>query len=102
MIFNVKKNKEYKCTKSSEKCKHLNLAWWKDFKYGGLVYSVVLLSIILLLLRPIKLGVFVFLYILITLIISILFYSCGQASMWCFMVVPFPLFLLAFDKLFMN
>lgn len=99
MINNIKNNKEYICTKPSTKCTHLNLKWWNDFKKGGLIYCIALLGVILLLLRPLKLSLFVFFYILITLIISIIFYSCGQASMWCFMVVPFPLFLLIFAKL---
>jgi hypothetical protein len=93
MIFNFNKQNEYKSLNPSTQCKHMNLKWWHDIKNSGLVYCVTLISIILLILRPFKLSIFFSLFLIITFIISFSFYSCGGASMWCWFVVPFPIFL---------
>jgi hypothetical protein len=93
MIKNLNEEKEYKALKPSPKCKHMSLQWWSDIKYSGVLYCITLIMIILLLLRPVSLSLFWSFYLIITLVISIMFYGCGQASMWCWLVVPFPIFL---------
>ncbi len=75
----------------------MSLQWCND-KNSGIVYTVVLLAIILLILRPYNLSLFITSYLIITVVISYVFYSCGDASMWCWLVVPFPIFLGIFYK----
>jgi hypothetical protein len=101
MLINLNKQKEYKSLKPSTNCKHMSLQWWNDIKNSGIIYCITLITIIFLLLRPFNLSIFMCSYLIITLVISSMFYSCGQASMWCWLVVPFPIILGIFYKQFL-
>jgi hypothetical protein len=101
MLINLNIQKEYKSLKPSPNCKHMSLQWWNDIKNSGIIYLITLITIILLLLRPFSLCIFIVSYLIITLIISSIFYSCGNASMWCWLVVPFPIILGIFYKEFL-
>jgi hypothetical protein len=92
MLLNLNRQKEYNALSPTLKCEHISLQWWDDIKNSGYLYTIVLLVIILLLLRPYNLCLFITSYLIITLVISSIFYSCGDASMWCWLVVPFPIF----------
>ena len=102
MIINLNRQKEYKSLKPSSNCKHMSLQWWSDIKYGGIIYCITLITILLLLLRPLSISIFMASYLIITLLISSIFYSCGQASMWCWLVIPFPIILGIFYKQFLT
>ncbi len=102
MLINFNKQNEYKSLNPSSKCKHMNLKWWQDIKDSGIVYCFTLITIILLILRPFNLAIFFSIFLIITFIVSLIFYSCGGASMWCWFVVPFPLFLAIFYKNFVK
>jgi hypothetical protein len=102
MIINLNKQSEYSCTKPSKKCSHLNLKWWNDIKYSGIFYCIVISLLILLLVRPLNISITMLIYIIGTLIISALVYSCGVASMWCFFVVPFPLIIALINKFILK
>lgn len=84
--------KEYTCIKKKENCSSLNLAWWEDLKTQW-VYFTTMLLITFLLSDLSPAVIFTIIYSVVTLIISNRFYSCGSASMWCWLAVPFPLFL---------
>ena len=99
MMINLNKNKEYTCVTPSKKCSHLNLNWWNDFKFGGGLYCLTLIIIILCLARPLKISIFTLVYIFIALFISEKFYSCGAPSIWCYAIVFFPIFLGIFYKM---
>ena len=101
-FLQLNKEKEYKVLKPLNNCNHMNLKWWNDIKNSGIIYCISLFSIILLLLRPINLSIFVVTFIAISLLISMKFYSCGSPSMWCWLVVPFPLFFGLFYKNFVK
>lgn len=97
MFLKLNQTSEYTCVKpSSNSCAHLNLKWWDDFKQGGMLYVFVMISILLLLYRPFKLSLFVCAYIIIALLVSMKFYSCGAPSIWCWLVVPLPIFVALF------
>ena len=102
MLINLNKQKEYKSLKPSSNCKHMSLQWWSDIKYGGIIYCITLITILLLLLRPLSISIFMASYLIITLLISSIFYSCGQSSMWCWLVIPFPIILGIFYKQFLT
>ena len=102
MLINLNRQKEYKSLKPSSNCKHMSLQWWSDIKYGGIIYCITLITILLLLLRPLSISIFMASYLIITLLISSIFYSCGQASMWCWLVIPFPIILGIFYKQFLT
>lgn len=102
MLTNLNRQEEYKSLKPSSNCKHMSLQWWGDIKNSGIIYLITLITIILLLLRPFSISIFMSCYLLVTLIISSMFYSCGQASMWCWLVVPFPIILGIFYKQFLS
>jgi hypothetical protein len=99
MMLKLNEYQNYTCVTKVDKCSHLNFQWWNDFSGGGMIYLITLISIIFLLYRPLKPAIFVSSYILLMLLISQKFYSCGQPSTWCWLVVPMPLFLLIFYKL---
>jgi hypothetical protein len=92
-----KLNKDYGCVKT-ETCFHLDYKWWDDL--NGYLYSFIVITLILLLVQPLKFGIAVSLFILLALLISIKYYNCGQASMWCLFVVIAPIFFIIFWKLF--
>lgn len=86
-------------TKPQENCHGLNLAWWNKTKTGA-VYFICLILIIMLLARPFSIAILTSFFITIALLISIFFYSCNQPSMWCFLVVAYPVVLTFFLKFF--
>lgn len=94
-------NKEYVCTTKPEHCTAFNLAWWVHGS-TDVVYFVTLILMLLLLSNYSAPIIFTFLYSVITLLYSAKFYWCGAPSMWCWFVVPFPLFLLIFQKIMMK
>ena len=85
------------CIRPSENCRHLNLHVWK-ISYSGIVYVITLLSLILLLVRPLSLSLFVTACVAATFLISQWLYGCGQASMWCWLVVFLPAVFMLFHK----
>jgi hypothetical protein len=98
MLLKFNEVPEYSQLNPSEKCSHINLKWWQDIRLASLVYTFTLFAIIFLLFSPLKLAIFVSAYILIALFISQKFYSCGQPSIWCWLVVPLPLIVALFEK----
>ena len=91
--------KEYTCIKKEEGCPSLNLAWWWNDWKTPCVYLFCILLMTFLLSDNSPSIIFFVLYSAITLLISGQFYSCGAPSMWCWLVVPFPLFLGVFTML---
>ena len=81
VLYVLNTTEEYTCLRPSQNCTHLDLYWWKNL--SGIVYCLALFSIMLLLIRPFGLALFVSGYIGITLLLSVLFYSCGAGSLWC-------------------
>jgi len=93
---------DYNCLIKNKNCSGLTYKWWTDFKYGGLLYVCTLITIILLLVKPIKLAIIIASYILISLLISMFIYSCNVASMWCLLVISFPIFLMIINKVWLK
>ena len=85
------------CTKPLTNCSHLNLHVW-EISYSGKVYVITLLSMILLLVRPLSLSLFVTVCVAAALLASRWLYGCGQASMWCWLVVFLPAVFMLFYK----
>ena len=79
------------CVKRLNACGHLDYYWWSDIPYGGFVYVLTLIALTLLLF-PTTFGVLQLAYVLATLGLSMVFYSCGTPSVWCFFQVFAPLF----------
>jgi hypothetical protein len=86
-------------TNPQDNCHGLDLAWWNKTK-TGVVYFICLILIFMLLARPLSIAIITSLFITIALFISILFYSCNQPSMWCFLVVGYPAVLIIFNNFF--
>jgi hypothetical protein len=74
-----------------EKGGHLNYFWWDKMKFGGILYTVALVLIMLLLLRPTNLSIFEVSYVLITLVISITFFKYNTPSIWCWFAAFAPI-----------
>ena len=89
VLYTLNKTDKYTCLRPSESCTHLDLYWWKNT--SGIIYTITLLSIMLLLIRPMPLAVVVSGYIGFTLLASLLFYSCGAGSMWCWFTSMAPI-----------
>jgi hypothetical protein len=97
MLLKFNSVPEYTKLNPSEKCINMNLKWWNDIPISGIIYCFTLFTLILLLL-PLKLGIITSLYIFIALFISQKFYSCGQPSIWCWLVVPMPIIIALINK----
>jgi hypothetical protein len=98
MLIKFNEVPEYTHLQPSKNCSHLNLQWWQDIPGSGMIYCVTLFALILLLFSPLKLAIFTAAYIFISLFISQKFYSCGQPSIWCWLVVPMPLIVALVEK----
>lgn len=101
MLIKFNEDDEYININRNENCSHLNLKWWED-KYSGIIYCITLALIMILLYRPTKIMLFILFFIFIALIISQKFYGCGGPSMWCWFVVPFPIFATLFYNYFIK
>lgn len=75
--------------KSQKDCVHIDLKWWKNISGG--VYVATLFVLIFLLIRPLKFAFLVGGYIALSLIISLMFYSCSVGSMWCWFTAFAPI-----------
>lgn len=93
-IYVLNNSEPYTCLKPGKDCYHLDLHWWKNM--NGLIYCATLFAIILLLIRPLSLAIATSGYIAVTLITSIIFYSCSVGSMWCWFTSFAPIFLAIF------
>ena len=67
----------------NETCSHLDYYWWDDFPGNSWPYLIALFAIGLLLIRPFDLGIFVAIYLAVTLGLSALFYRRNIGSIWC-------------------
>ena len=90
------------CVKPLDKCSSLNLEWWYSNDGSNIIYIVSLILILSFLLRPINLSVFTSAYILLSLVVSGIFYNCNLASMWCLFAVPFPIFFGIFYEIYIH
>lgn len=102
IILQLNINKKYSCVKPLNDCHHLNLDWWNDFNLGGTIYFITIAVVALCLTNNLKVAIFSLCYIFIAMIISQKLYSCGAPSMWCWLVVPFPIFLGLFYKFYIQ
>lgn len=102
MFLHLNKVSEYEKITPTQNCSHLNLKWWNDIKFSGILYCITLFIIVFLLLRPVNLAIFTLIFIFVTLFISSFIYGCGAPSMWCWFVVPFPLLLGIYYKYFVE
>lgn len=93
MFQEMNSQKEYVCITKKGNCPSLNLAWWDEKKTCFVYFATMGLLVLLLLNYTSPLTLFTVIYSIVTLIVSSYVYSCGGPSMWCWMVVPLPLFL---------
>ena len=70
---------------------HIEYPWWDKEKLKEGLYLVTLSVVLLSLIKPFYLAKVVWLYVIITLLISYHFIYDGSASMWCWFAVCTPL-----------
>lgn len=75
-------NDTNKCLKPSEGCNHLNYYWWKG-NGSGSIYFLTIVSLVILMLKPLSFALLEVGYITIALIMSSFIYKCGVPSIWC-------------------
>jgi len=90
-LLNGTMNVEMTCLKKGDGCSNLNYYWWDNLK-PTFIYHISLILIILILLKPLKLGLAIGGIIMGTFAVSMLYYNCGVASTWCFFATFIPLF----------
>jgi hypothetical protein len=92
--FYYKQDAAITCLKPSAKCKHLRYDWWEVISKSSLtVFLIYLVPIVIsfyLLLQSKTFAVIHLLYLIITCIISKIFYSCGVPSMFCLFAAGGP------------
>jgi len=92
IVYSLNNIPNQTCLHPRKGCNNLNLSWWEKVPGGASVYMVAMVLIVLLLVRPMKFALLELAYILISLAISMKFYSCGTGSMWCYLVAFAPIF----------
>jgi len=93
-------DKRYDCLTTTDTCDQLHYSWWDDT--SAIPYIIALISIILLLLRPLSFCIYQVLFILGTLLITNLFYNDHNGSIWCFFAASAPIFNILFWKLLVT
>jgi hypothetical protein len=83
-------NIEFKCLQPKKDCKHLDYYWLHN-KLHNKVYLITALCMFLFLCRPLVLSMVNLVYLIITIIISSIIYTCGDASIWCWFSACAPL-----------
>jgi len=91
LLYSLNSNEEFNTLQPSERCENLDYVWWRKFPGKATLYMITLLASVFLLLKPTSLALFESGYIVITLAISALFYSCGTASVWCWFAAFAPI-----------
>jgi hypothetical protein len=81
--------------KPTATCKHLGYGWWEMFNKvpagAYILFTIPIISGLFLLLKSTKFALVHTLYILITGILSLMFYACGAPSMFCLFGAGGPL-----------
>ncbi len=95
ILYYYNKHVKLECTKSKD-C-HLYYDWWSTF--GAAFYVITLISVILLLARPLSYALMISGYILLILFIAILGFNSTIASTWCWMAAFAPIFTIFFYKM---
>ena len=72
-------------------CKNIDYSWWKDIPAGGIVYTISIVASIFLLIDDTVIASVQGGFILLGLVMSMMFYRCGTASVWCWMAAFAPL-----------
>lgn len=70
---------------------HLSYNWWDKIPFGGIIYTISLICIFLLIVKPFYWSLYTTITIILFLLLSCLFYSNNVASMWCFFAVIVPI-----------
>ena len=98
-IINGSTNIKLNCLKKGDGCSNLDYYWWKSLN-PAFIYHISIGLIILLLFKPLKLGVAIVGIIMGTFVVSALYYRCGVSSVWCFFAAFIPIFnVIAYKKL---
>lgn len=89
ILYQSRDIKDIKCLKPKKNCNNLNYYWWNNINSIG--YLIVLPILFFTLYRPLPFVLVNLAVIYIALALSKIFYSCGVASMWCWMVACAPI-----------
>jgi len=82
-------SKDYGCIKDKN---GINYRWWNK-NYGGVLYNITMIAVMVLLLKNRKLLAFQIGYFLVTLLLSNLFYRrTTGGSIWCFLAAFAPIY----------
>jgi hypothetical protein len=80
------------CLKPTDTCKNLYYKWWdKTGNYTIFAYLIPIIMSFLLLLKSFTFSIIHIVYIIISLLASTKYYSCGKASTWCLFATGGPL-----------
>ena len=92
LLYASNKIPEVKCLTPQNKCSNLTYYWWNQFPGNAIVYLIALIGLIGVMIKPLNFALLLLTYIVLTLVISSIFYSCGSpGSMWCLLVSFGPL-----------
>lgn len=98
-LLNGTMNVKMTCLKKGDGCSNLNYYWWNDLQ-PVFMYFISLILVLLILIKPLKLSLYVCGIIMAMFAISTIYYGCGVASTWCFFAAFIPLFnVLAYKSL---
>lgn len=90
-LYYEKTPKSITCLKPSEKCKHLQYDWWKNIGvYPIFIFLIPIISSFLLLLDSTNFALAHSLYLVLSFVLSGLFYACGVPSVFCLFAVGGP------------
>jgi len=92
LLYASNKIPEVKQLIPTNDCNNLTYTWWNQFPGNAYIYIITLVCLILLMLKPFNFALMQLSYILLALILSMIYYSCGSpGSMWCLLAAFAPL-----------
>lgn len=82
---------EVTCLKPEDDCGNLTYTWWRQFPGGASIYLIVIAFLMVTLMKPFKFAMMQMVYLVVTLVGSTYFYSCGIGSVWCWFAAFAPI-----------
>lgn len=91
LLYSLNNAPTFETLSTSKDCYHLDLVWWKHLPGGGMMHILTLVGVLALLLRPMEFMIFETGFIIAALALSMMFYSCGAGSIWCWFAAFAPM-----------
>lgn len=91
ILYQMTTLNNFKSLEPTKSCSHLNINWGENKPSLYLAYLITVFTGFILLVKPVKFMMIITSYVALALLVSVIFYSCGTPSMWCWFAALAPL-----------